>query len=96
MLTKEAQKVLNSLLSDIRYFNPASYGKLVESKSDEENDYNGEYKIYKLDESLFGSDVYIKVTTEDDSYGGDDFVKSIQFVQPKPKEVVVTEFIKIS
>lgn len=96
MITKEAQVVLNTMLSNLRYFDASQYGKVVERKSTDENNWDGDYEIIKLKEDVFGPEVYIKVVMEEDSYGGEDYVTSIQFVQPKPKEVVVTDFVKIS
>lgn len=95
MITQEAQALLNKIFGNIRYFSPEQYGDVVEEKTDEANDWNGSYIIVKLTESTFGENVFLKAMYEEDSYGGEDYVTSIQFVQPKPKEVVVTDFVKI-
>lgn len=96
MITKEAQVALNSLLSNLHYFRPENYGTKVESKTDEQNNWNGPYDIVRLKEDVFGPETFIKVTYYESSYDGEYYADSIQFVQPKPKEVVVTDFVKIS
>tara|TARA_R110000737_G_scaffold351646_1_gene394528 strand:- start:1520 stop:1810 length:291 start_codon:yes stop_codon:yes gene_type:complete len=95
MITAEIQKVLNTLLSDIGDFNPSAHGECVQTVKSEDNDWEGQIKIFKLDEDTFGPEVFIKVQMEENSYGGDDYVSSIQFVQPRPKKVEVTDFVKV-
>tara|TARA_R110000796_G_scaffold159388_3_gene276168 strand:- start:1997 stop:2287 length:291 start_codon:yes stop_codon:yes gene_type:complete len=92
MISKEAQVVLNKMLKDVRSFSPSEFGEVIERVDTEDNDWNGDAEIVRLNADTFGENVYIKVTSEEDSYGGGDYVTSIQFVQPKAEKVVVTGF----
>jgi len=64
-------------------------GNAVEKVSSEDNHYNGKTEVYKIDE-----DVYVKLTIYEDSYGENEYVTGIEFVQPT--EVKVTNFIPLS
>ena len=68
-------------------------GEVVEQKTDEENNYQGDYHVIKLDEKKFGKDVYIKVEDSTDSYGNEYTVDSIQIVQPT--KTIITDFKSI-
>lgn len=88
--------VFNKLLSNFE-FNAKEF-ELVESKTP--NDfYNERYDnsdralfIYKINNYKYddGSDIYIKVEKETDSYGCNEHIVSISFVEPK--EIICTNF----
>lgn len=52
----------------------------------------GEENVFdKVYQSATDPDIYIKVTYYTDSYGYGEYVRSVQFVQPKEKVVTVFE-----
>ena len=91
-MNTETLKGLNKVLKEAMDENLKAIGEIVETKSSSENNWNGSYEIVKVNEDLLGPDVYIKVTSEENSYNGYDEVTGVEFVQKKPKEVVITEF----
>lgn len=53
-----------------------------------EGEYNEYQKVFKVNKL---EDIYIKFTIRTDSYGGNDYVHSIQFVKPTVKTIQLFE-----
>lgn len=73
---------LNEVLKNL---NTLRRGEALERVSNEDNNYNGQTEVYKIDEG-----VYVKLTIYEDSYGENEAVIGIEFVAPV--EVRATNF----
>lgn len=77
---------LNEVLKDLNSLrNGRTSATKVASQSDGDDYQPTTEEVYKLSD-----EVYIKVTVQTDSYGDNELIKGIEFVQPK--QTLVTEF----
>lgn len=80
-------KKLNEMLIDLRRLRRQTpIEKLVVKElygEGSQGDSNEIYEVYPID----GSDLFIKLRISSDSYGDNEFVDGIQFVQPTQKTV---------
>lgn len=86
-------KELNKILVNLQYPNNKSL-RFVEKQTVKEidNRYDGEqgeeglyYNIYEV---VGQKDVFLKIEMYTDSYGGNDAVRGVQFVAPKPVQKI--------
>ncbi len=83
-------KEINSLLSDfkkLRILKKIHQETIIELDGEgSQGDTNLKYEVYEA-----GPGAFIKLTINSDSYGNNEFVAGLQFVNPSPKTVTVYE-----
>lgn len=90
-------KKLNSWLNNLNFINSKDLEYIEKQVIKEIKDPDGEqgeegvfYKIYRIKSE---DNLYLRVEYYTDSYGYGEFIRGVQFVQPKEKQVVIYETI---
>jgi hypothetical protein len=90
-------KVLNELLSSsskgkYRIHTAEGHQGIPDSYEGSQGDYNETFEFYQHPE--MPKNMFLKVTMHTDSYGDNDFIYELQFVEGKEKTITIYEPIK--